>query len=188
MAHDNVRVRMSTDQVSTLNNETVPASPQVAIPVVTFPKRMTFHWNGNDIDMIHVPNAHTDGDTIVHFTNLNVFHMGDTFVNGGFPYIDVNSQGTLDGVIAAAGAVLSRSNAATKIIPGHGPLATPDDLRALVAALSVIRDRLKALVDQGRSEDEAVAAKVTADWDATYGAGRMNGETLTRFAYRAMKR
>jgi glyoxylase-like metal-dependent hydrolase (beta-lactamase superfamily II) len=149
---------------------------------------MTLHWNGDTVDLIHVPNAHTDGDTIVHFTNLNVFHMGDTYVNAGFPYIDVNSQGTLDGVIAAAEAVLSRSNADTKIIPGHGPLATPDDLRGLVAALNVIRDRLKALVDQGRTEDEAVAADITADWAESYGAGFISGERLTRFAYRAMKR
>lgn len=188
MAHDNVQVRMSTDQISTLDGATVAASPQVAIPVVTYPTRMTFHWNGVAVDLIHVPNAHTDGDTIIHFTNLNVFHMGDTFVNAGFPYVDVNSQGTLDGIITAADAVLSRSNAATKIIPGHGPLATPDDLRGLVAALTTIRDRLKALVDQGRSEDEAVAADITADWADTYGAGFIDGETLTRFAYRAMQR
>jgi glyoxylase-like metal-dependent hydrolase (beta-lactamase superfamily II) len=188
MAHDNVQVRMSSDQISTLDDSTVPASPRVALPVVTYPTRMTFHWNGDAVDLIHIPNAHTDGDTIIHFTNLNAFHMGDTFVNGGFPYIDVNSQGSLDGIIAAADAVLSRSNAATKIIPGHGPLATPDDLRSLVAALTTIRDRLKALVDQGRSEDEAVAAKVTAEWDATYGAGFISGERLTRFAYRAMQR
>jgi glyoxylase-like metal-dependent hydrolase (beta-lactamase superfamily II) len=188
MAHDNVQVRMSTPQVSTLDDTTVPPSPPVALPVVTYPTRLTFHWNGDAVDLIHVPNAHTDGDTIVHFTNRNAFHMGDTFVNGGFPYIDVNSQGTLDGVIAAAEAVLSRSNATTKIIPGHGPLATPDDLRNLVAALTTIRDRLKALVDQGRSEDEVVAAKITADWDATYGAGLITGERLTRFAYRAMTR
>jgi glyoxylase-like metal-dependent hydrolase (beta-lactamase superfamily II) len=149
---------------------------------------MTFHWNGDTVDLIHVPNAHTDGDTIVHFSNLNVFHMGDTFVNAGYPYIDVNSEGSLDGIIAAADAVLSRSNADTKIIPGHGPLATPDDLRGLIAALTTIRDRLKTLVDQGRSEDEVVAAGITADFDATYGMGFMNGERLTRFAYQAMKR
>lgn len=188
MAHDNVEVRMSTDQISTLDDSTVTASPKVALPVVTYPTRMTLHWNDDTVDLIHVPNAHTDGDTIIHFTNLNVFHMGDTFVNAGFPYIDVNSQGSLDGIIAAAEAVLSRSNAATKIIPGHGPLATPDDLRGLVAALTTIRDRLKALVDQGRTEDEAVAADVTADWAGTYGAGFISGERLTRFAYRAMKR
>jgi glyoxylase-like metal-dependent hydrolase (beta-lactamase superfamily II) len=188
MAHDNVEVRLGTDQISTLDDSTVPASPKVALPVVTYPTRMTLHWNGDTVDLIHVPNAHTDGDTIVHFTNLNVFHMGDTYVNAGFPYIDVNSQGTLDGVIAAAEAVLSRSNADTKIIPGHGPLATPDDLRGLVAALNVIRDRLKALVDQGRTEDEAVAADITADWAESYGAGFISGERLTRFAYRAMKR
>jgi cyclase len=188
MAHDNVQVRMSTDQVSTLNGQTTPASPREAIPVVTYPSRMTFHWNGNTVNLIHVPNAHTDGDTIVHFTNLNAFHMGDTFFNGAFPFIDVGSEGSLEGIIAAAEGVLNRSDAGTKIIPGHGALATPADLRAYVDVLSTIRDRMQTLIDQGRTEDEVVAANPTSEWNATYGAGFMNPETFTRFAYQSMAR
>jgi cyclase len=188
MAHDNVQVRMSTDQVSGLNGETIPASPRAAIPVVTFPSRMTFHWNGDTVDLIHIPNAHTDGDTVVHFTNLNAFHMGDTYVNGGFPFVDVGSAGTLDGIIAAGEKVLSLSDAGTKIIPGHGALATPEDLRAWIETLSTVRDRLKTLIDQGRTEDEVVAANPTSQWNATLGAGFMNGETFTRLAYQGMMR
>ena len=188
MAHDNVQVRMSTDQVSGLNGETIPASPRAAIPVVTYPSRMTFHWNGDTVDLIHIPNAHTDGDTVVHFTNLNAFHMGDTYVNGGFPFVDVASAGTLDGIIAAGEKVLSLSDAGTKIIPGHGALATPSDLSAWIGTLSTIRDRLKTLIDQGRTEDEVVAANPTSEWNATLGAGFMNGETFTRLAYQGMTR
>jgi glyoxylase-like metal-dependent hydrolase (beta-lactamase superfamily II) len=188
MAHDNVQVRMSTDQVSGLDGSTIPASPRAAIPVVTYPSRMTFHWNGDTVNLIHVPNAHTDGDSLVHFTNLNVIHMGDLYVNGGFPFVDVGSNGALDGIVAAGEAVLSRSDANTKIIPGHGALATAADLRAWIQTLSTIRDRIKALVDQGRSEDEVVAAKPTAEWDATMGAGFMSGERFTRLAYQGMTR
>jgi glyoxylase-like metal-dependent hydrolase (beta-lactamase superfamily II) len=188
MAHDNVQARMSTAQVSSLDGQATPASPPAAIPVVTYPSRMTFHWNGNTVNLIHAPNAHTDGDSIVHFTNLNAFHMGDTFFNGVFPYIDVNSAGSLDGIIAAANEVLSRSNADTKIIPGHGPLATRADLRKYVEILSVVRDRMQTLIDQGRSEDQVVAADPTQEWDATWGAGFMNPESFTRFAYQSMTR
>jgi glyoxylase-like metal-dependent hydrolase (beta-lactamase superfamily II) len=188
MAHDNVQVRMSTDQVSGLSGEAIPASPPAAIPVVTYPSRMTFHWNGDTVDLIHIPNAHTDGDTVVHFTNLNAFHMGDTYVNGGYPFVDVGSAGTLDGIIAAGEKVLSLSDAGTKIIPGHGALATPEDLRAWIETLSTIRDRLKVLIDQERTEDEVVAADPTSEWNATLGAGFMNGETFTRLAYQGMTR
>jgi glyoxylase-like metal-dependent hydrolase (beta-lactamase superfamily II) len=188
MAHDNVQARMSTSQVSSLDGQTTPPSPPAAIPVVTYPSRMTFHWNGNAINLIHVPNAHTDGDSVVHFTNLNAFHMGDTFFNGMFPYIDVNSGGSLEGIIAAANEVLDRSNAETKIIPGHGPLATPADLRKYMEVLSAVRDRMQTLIDQGRSEDEVVAADPTEEWDASWGAGFMNPESFTRFAYKSMTR
>ena len=186
MAQDNVLVRLSSPQVSTADGSTTPAAPEAARPIVTFPNRMTFHWNGNTINLIHAPNAHTDGDSIVQFTNLNAFHMGDTFFNGGFPYIDVNAGGSLDGYIAAAKSVLARSNAETKIIPGHGPLATPADLSAFLAMLEDVHDRLQALIDQGMSEDEVVAADPTAEYDATWGGGFMNPENFTRFAYRSM--
>jgi glyoxylase-like metal-dependent hydrolase (beta-lactamase superfamily II) len=188
VAHHNVRVRMSSEQFIVALDSRVPPSPEAARPVVTFPSRATFHWNGNAINVFHIENAHTDGDSIVHFTNLNVFHMGDTFFNGGYPFIDVSSDGSIDGIIAAAEAVLARSDAGTQIIPGHGPLGTPDDLRAYLDVVRRARERIQSLIDQGRSEEEVIAARPTAEWDAQWGAGFMNGETFTRLAYQSLSR
>lgn len=186
MAHDNVQVRLSTEQVSTLDGTTTPPAPAAAIPVVTYPTRMTFHWNDTTVNFLHAPNAHTDGDSVVHYTDLNAFHMGDTFFNGGYPFIDVGSGGSINGIIAAGEDVLARSNAATRIIPGHGSLATRADLQAYVDMLTTCRDRIQALIDQGRSEDEVVAANPTAQFDAQWGGGFMNAETFTRFAYQSL--
>jgi glyoxylase-like metal-dependent hydrolase (beta-lactamase superfamily II) len=186
IAHSNVRVRLGTEQVMAAFNQTVPASPAKALPVVTFPSRATFHWNGDVVNVFHAPNAHTDGDSIIHFTNLNAFHMGDTFVNGQYPFIDNGSEGSLDGIIAAADAVLARSDAGTKIIPGHGPLATRADLQRFRDVLVGAREKIQSLIDQGRSEDDVVAAKPTAEWDAQWGTGFMNPENFTRFSYRSL--
>lgn len=188
MAQDNVRTRMSAAQVSPVDGSPIPASPTAAIPVVTYPDRMTFHWNGVAVNIYHAPNAHTDGDSIVHYTNLNAFHMGDTFFQGGYPLIDVASGGSIDGFIAAAESVLPRTNASTKIIPGHGNLATPDDLRAYLEMLKGVRARIQALIDQGRSEDEVVAANPTAEYDAQWGAGFINAEGITRRSYQTLAR
>jgi cyclase len=188
VAQDNVKTRMSTEQVNFNSGEKIPPSPPEALPVVTFGNRTTLHWNGHTINVFHVDNAHTDGDSIIHFTDLNVFHMGDTFFNGSYPVIDVNSDGSLNGIVAAARNILARSNAETKIIPGHGPLGSREDLAEYVDVMSTIRDRIQSMIDQGRSEDEVVAADPTSEWDATWGAGFMNPETFTRLAYRSLDR
>ena len=188
VAHNNVTARMSVDQVREIFNQDIPASPAAALPTITFPNRMTFHWNGNTVNVVHVDNAHTDGDSIVHFTELNVFHMGDTFFNGNYPFVDVSSDGSLDGIIAAGENVLRRTNSATKIIPGHGALATPDDLRTDLEVLRTVRERIQSLIDQGRSEDQVVAANPTSEWDAAYGAGFMNPENFTRLVYQSLSR
>jgi glyoxylase-like metal-dependent hydrolase (beta-lactamase superfamily II) len=188
IAHNNVRVRMSSEQFVRAFNETVPPSPAAALPVVTFPTRATFHWNGNTVNVFHVENAHTDGDSVVHFTNLNVFHMGDAYVKDGYPFIDVSSNGSIDGLIAAAAAVLARSDASTKIIPGHGALATRADLERFHDMLVTVRGSIMSLIEQGKSEDETVAAAPTAQFDAAWGGGFMNGETVTRFAYQSLQR
>ena len=189
MAQDNVKARMSTEQVmASLDGSVVPPSPPAALPVLTFPTRMSFHYNGDAINVIYAPNAHTDGDSIVHFTDLNAFHMGDTFFNGGYPFIDVSSGGSIDGYIAAAEAVLSRCNDETRIIPGHGELASPEDLRAFHSLLVQARERIQALIDAGMGEDAVVAARPTAQWDAEWGAGFMDGPTFTRLAYQSLTR
>lgn len=169
MAHDNVRVRMS--QPYERNGQQRPASPDVALPVVTFDSTLTTHINGHDIHGIHVPHAHTDGDTIIHFRNQNVLHMGDTFFNGRFPFVDVASGGSIDGLIAAMDKTLTIANDDTKIIPGHGELGTRADLQAYRDMLVEVRGRVATGIESGKSLDDQLAAKPLADLAETWGVG-----------------
>jgi glyoxylase-like metal-dependent hydrolase (beta-lactamase superfamily II) len=187
IAHDNVLTRMSTEQFMAAFNQRVPPSPVVARPVVTFPTRTTFRLNGDVVQIVHVENAHTDGDSIVHFTNANVIHTGDTYMKDVYPFIDVGSGGSIDGFIASADAVLSRSDANTKIIPGHGELANRADMQRFHDMLVAVRGKILALIDQGMSEDEVVAAAPTAEFDGAWGQGFMNPENFTRFSYQSLK-
>ena len=181
VAHDNVRKRMSSEQVrEILRQDTTSASPPDALPKITFADGVTFHWNGDTIQVFHVENAHTDGDSIIHFTNADVFHMGDTFFNGRYPFIDIDFGGNVNGVIAAADRVLSMSQPTTKILPGHGELATPGDLRRYRDMLSTVRDRVQSLIDEGKNIDEVVAAAPTADFDAQLGE---NSERFVRSVF-----
>ncbi len=173
VAHENVRKRMSTEQFMAAFNRRVPASLEAALPVVTFTDAMTFHWNGDDVHVFHVDPAHTDGDSIIHFRHANVLHTGDTFFNGMYPYIDVSSGGSIDGVISAADTALKLCNDQTKIIPGHGDLADADDLRAYREMLQSVRDRVRSLVDAGKTREEVIATKPSAEFDADWGGGFM---------------
>jgi glyoxylase-like metal-dependent hydrolase (beta-lactamase superfamily II) len=183
VAHENVRARMSTEQFMKAFGNTVPPSPEAALPVVTFTDAVTFHWNGEEIRVHHVPPAHTDGDSIIHFVRADVVHMGDVFFNGGYPFIDTSSGGRIDGVIAASERVLAGITDKTKIIPGHGPLATKADLVVYRDTLKTLRDRIAKLKAEGKSRDEVIAAKPTADYDAKWGGGFMKGDTFTGLAY-----
>jgi cyclase len=188
IAHDNVLARMSTEQFMAAFNQRVPPAPAAARPVVTFPSRTTFHLNGDVVQVVHIANAHTDGDSIVQFTNANVIHTGDTYMKDVYPFIDVSSKGSIDGFIAAADAVLSRSNANTKIIPGHGALANRGDLERFHDMLVTARGKIQALIDQGLSEDQVVAARPTAELDDPWGKGFMTPEQFVRFSYQSLKR
>lgn len=190
VAHDNVRARMSTEQFQEIFNQSTPASPPIALPIVTFTFRLVFHWNGNEIHVFHVANAHTDGDAVINYANSNVFHMGDVFFNGLYPFIDVSSGGSIDGMIAAVERVLnySRLNNETRFIPGHGPLAGPDELRTYLDVLRTVRERIQAMIDDSMSEDQVVAANPTREYDADWGGGFMNPETFTRLVYQSLAR
>jgi glyoxylase-like metal-dependent hydrolase (beta-lactamase superfamily II) len=188
IAHDNVLVRLSSEQFLAALDRRDPPAPMAARPVVTFPTRATFHLNGNTVNVVHVENAHTDGDSIVHFTNANVIHTGDTYMKDVYPFIDVSSGGSIDGFIASSAAVLARADASTKIIPGHGALANKADLQRFHDMLVKVRANLQTLIDQGKSEDETFAAKPTAEFDAAWGQGFMNPENFTRFAYQSLKK
>lgn len=131
VAHENVRSRMSTEQFVAAFNERVPPSPRAALPVVTFTRSVALHVNGDTLRVIHVAHAHTDGDSIVRWDRANVLHMGDAFFNRlSFPFIDLSSGGSIDGLIAAVDRGLQLTDERTRILPGHGPVATQAELRA----------------------------------------------------------
>ena len=167
VAHDNVRLRMSTDQFIEAMGMKFPPSPAKALPVVTFNDAVTLHVNGDDVEAFHVPPAHTDGDAIVHFRRAGVVHMGDLFFNGMYPFVDLSSGGSFEGFIAAADRALALGEG-TRIIPGHGPVGTRADLRAYRDMLVTVRDRVKPLVQGGKTPAEVVAARPTADLDAKW--------------------
>ncbi|MEJ2538403.1 MAG: MBL fold metallo-hydrolase [Gemmatimonadota bacterium] len=162
VAHENVRRRMSVDQVLERIGRpvsTTDAAPEGALPVVTFTEDVSFHINGDRLHAFHVSNAHTDGDAIVHFEGANVVHMGDTFFRDRFPFIDTASGGSIDGVIAAAGAALAVMNADTRVIPGHGALSTRDDLRSYRDALVAMRRAVATLEAEGMTLEEIQDAR-----------------------------
>ncbi len=169
VAQENVRRRMSSEQFIQLFKSKVPASPKVALPVVTFTNDITFHLNGDEIFVFHVPKAHTDGDAVVHFKNSNVIHMGDTFFNGLYPFIDTSSGGTPDGVVAAADRALLLADDKTRIIPGHGPVSTKADLKAYRDMLFTVNGRVKAMMKDGKKLEDILAAKPSAEFDEKWG-------------------
>ena len=129
---------------------TPPASP-AALPVITFDNALSIHFNGEEVKVLHVPHAHTDGDALIFFTGSNVVHMGDTFFNQRFPYVDIDSGGTVEGIVAAGRAVLAQVDAETSIIPGHGPIAAPSDLETYLRMIEETRAAIAAGVEAGQS-------------------------------------
>ncbi len=149
VAHENVRARMSVEQFQKAFNQKVPASPKAALPVITFTRDLTLHWNGDDVEVLHVPNAHTDGDAIVRFVKANVVHMGDVFFNGSYPYIDTGGGGSLAGTLAAVDRTLGLIDGQTKVIPGHGPLGDRAALQRYRDVLQAAHDRVAELLRKG---------------------------------------
>jgi cyclase len=189
VAQDNVRRRMSVTQFRTIvSNDTVPASPSGALPIVTFNDSLTFHLNGEDLRAFHVAPAHTDGDVIVHLAGSNVVHMGDTFFNGIYPVIDLSAGGSIDGMIAADDRVLALCDASTKIIPGHGPLGDRASLAAFRDMLVKVRDRIRPLVKTRKTLEQVIAAKPTADLDDTWSKGSMTPEGFVTVVYADLSR
>jgi glyoxylase-like metal-dependent hydrolase (beta-lactamase superfamily II) len=187
VAHENVRKRMSVEQFIEAFGSKVPASPKAALPVVTFADAVTFHLNGDDIRSFHVAPAHTDGDTLVHFGKANVVHMGDCFFNGMYPFIDLSSGGSFEGMIAAADTVLGRVDTATKIIPGHGPLADKAALQSYRDMLVGVRDRVRPLVKAGKTLEEVKAAQPTKAFDEKWGQGFMKPDVWLGIVYKSLK-
>ncbi len=187
VAHDNVRERMSSEQFMKAFNRKVEPSPREALPIVTFAESITFHLNDDTIRVIHVDPAHTDGDSIVLFEKANVLHTGDLFFNGRYPFVDLSSGGSVDGVIAAADRALEMIDDETKIIPGHGDLATKADYTAYRDVLRTIRDRVAKLIEDGKTREEVMASDVSKEFDAKYGVGFVRPPAFLAAVYDTLK-
>ncbi len=186
IAQENVRKRLGMERVDRDTKERIPPKPPEAWPLITYADGVALYLNGDELEVTHVAHAHTDGDSVIHFKKANVVHMGDTFFNGMYPFIDVDSGGSVDGMIAAADKVLSMVDDRTKIIPGHGPLGSKGDLQTYRKVLVGIRDQVKPLIAQGKTLDQVIAAKPTAQWDATWGKGFMKPDVFVSFVYRSL--
>jgi cyclase len=183
IAHENTRKRLSTPQdVAALGLHFDP-SPAAAWPQQTFTEGAKLYLNGEQLTLAYFPPAHTDSDIYVRYENGNVLHMGDVWFNGTYPFIDASTGGNIDGMIAGTARGLGVADADTKIIPGHGPVGDKAGLTKHHEMLVTVRDRLHALKVAGKSKDEAIAAKPTADLDSTWGKGMVNGDFFVTLVY-----
>jgi glyoxylase-like metal-dependent hydrolase (beta-lactamase superfamily II) len=191
VAHAKLHERMEKGQRIAVFNQTIPPSRPAALPTVTYDDALTLHFGGEAVQLFHVPNAHTDSDTLVHFKRANVIHASGTFGgDGSYPFFDMSSGGSLAGTIAAQEKMLSLADANTRIVPDEGVPGSTAMLRECHDALIAIRTRVQKLIDEGESEDEAVAAKPTQDLDVRWvrPGGFLTGDTFTRMAYQSLKR
>ncbi|MDH5628858.1 MAG: MBL fold metallo-hydrolase, partial [Gammaproteobacteria bacterium] len=184
VAHENLREHLINKGIGSGENK--KAAPKAILPVITFSQSMNFHLNGHKAHVFHVANAHTDGDAVIHFTDLNVIHTGDTMFNKMFPYIDIASGGSVEGYIAAQKQMLALANDQTKIIPGHGELASKADLVNSIAMLEDARDLVKALIDQGKSEEEVVKLNPLAKYHDKWNWRFITTERMTRQLYQGL--
>ena len=163
VSHDNVRKRMSMDQV--IRGRKRKASPKEALPIITFTEDMMYHFNGDDVLISHIHDAHTDGDALVYFTNNNVLHMGDAYFQGKFPYIDISSGGSIDGYIAGIQKAILLSDDKTIIVPGHGKISNKSELKPYLLMLKTLRNRVQSEIDKGKTLKEVVANKsITSEY------------------------
>ncbi len=182
-SHDNVRERLTTGSFIAAFNMKSGAVSEEGLPVVTFSEDISFHLNGDNVQAIHVPHAHTDGDSFIYFKVANVIHSGDIFFNGFYPFIDVHHGGSVKGMITATDKILALADNETKIIAGHGPLGDKAQLASYRLMLATAYERLKALKEDGKSVEEAIAAKPLADLEETWGDGLFKGERWIELVY-----
>jgi len=174
VAHDQVRERMT--QSTTRDGKTTPPRAADAWPVVTFPDKLNFHLNNEDIELLHFDRGHTDGDVIVHFKKANVFHTGDAFVRYGYPFIDVASGGSVNGFIATLDKILGLLDDQSKVIPGHGEVATKADVKLLRDQLADLRDQVTAALKKGKKPEEISGMPFASKYDAQLGGGFLKGK------------
>jgi glyoxylase-like metal-dependent hydrolase (beta-lactamase superfamily II) len=186
LAHENTKKRMSESHDLAVLGLHFDPSPADALPQETFAGGHRLKANGESLTLQHFAPAHTDTDIYILFEKANVVHMGDTFFNGFYPFIDSGTGGKINGMIAAADKILGLVSKDTKIIPGHGPLGNKEDLTKFRAMLVTTRDRVQKLKAAGKSADDVVAAKPFADLDPVWGKALLNGDQYAQLVYLAL--
>ena len=186
VAHEAVRERMSSRQ-DRGNGRIVDPSPLKALPKVTYTDKLTFHLDSTrTMRVMHVKPSHTDGDSYIYFPESNVIHMGDNFSNGGYPYIDLNSGGDIDGLIKNHTMVLALLDDQTKIIPGHGKVTDRTRLLAYRDMLMTIHARVKKAKLSGSSLEEVIAMGLTKEWDEEFGQGFQGPGAIVTSIYKSL--
>ncbi len=186
IAHEKVRERLLYGgEIKALNHVVAPA-PIAALPVITFSENVTFYWNGDTLNIEHIGPAHTDGDSVIYFKKANVVHTGDLYFNGFYPFIDASSGGSVAGMVEAIENILSRTDESTKIIPGHGSLSDKKELEAYRQMLATVHTRIRSLKNKGKTLDEIVAAKPTADFDEKWGKGLLAPDKWVEVVYSSL--
>jgi glyoxylase-like metal-dependent hydrolase (beta-lactamase superfamily II) len=187
-AHENVRLHMSSDQNLAIIDRDVPASPPETLPSMTFEKELRLHWGDEDVSLLHLPSAHSDGDTVVRFASANVIHAGDIFFNCGYPFIDISHGGTIDGLIAAVERILELSDDSTRIVPGHGPLAKRGDLETYRGMLRHFRSAIAREVAAGKDLPAILEVPPTGELDAKWGGVYFSPPQFTELVFRTLPR
>ena len=187
VSHDNVRKRLSTEQFIDFLNKTVSPLPEKGLPIVTFSDNMTLFQNDDEIKIIHVDNGHTDGDSIVYFTKNNVIHVGDDFNDKSYPFIDISSGGSIDGLISSLETVSSIINDETKVISGHSEISNTTKVNDFTNMLKDIREKVNQMINDGKSLEEIIASQPTSKYDEIYydHTSRKPGEFVT-FIYHSL--
>jgi glyoxylase-like metal-dependent hydrolase (beta-lactamase superfamily II) len=185
IAHDNVRKRLATEQRSEVFNRTTPASPKEALPVITFNNSLTVHFNGEEIRAIHFPQGHTDGDSVIFFSASNVVHLGDDFFAGRFPFVDLESGGTVEGLVRNIGELIGKIPPGAKLIPGHGPISTLDDLKSYHRMLQQTTEIIRGKIAAGKSLDQIKTEGLPAEW-APWGTGFIKTDRWIETIYKSL--
>lgn len=184
IAHENVRERLNAEQFVDFLNKTFEASPLNALPTITYKDSITFYFNEDKIDVYHLPNAHTDGDSIIYFNKRNIVHTGDIYVNGRYPFIDHSSGGSIDGIITGIEKIISIIDNETKIIPGHGLLSNLGELQDYLIMLKDIRQQVHTMVNNGATLNEIIKSDITSKYDNLYSDSFINSGDFLGFVYK----
>ena len=184
VAHENVRKRMSVDQK--VRGRIRKASPKEALPVVTFSENMMFYINEDDVLISHIHKAHTDGDALIYFTKNNVLHVGDSYFQGKYPYIDLDSGGTIDGYISGIKKMILLSDDKTKVIPGHGKISNKEELKNYLKMLLDIKEIIKKEIENNKTLEEVIANKELTKKYNSY-SGWITGERIRSTIYKSLK-